>query len=212
MNEFKGSGEADSSEEPESIHDASQSLDSDSNEESEDQKLSSKTEAGKSEADALNDELADLVDDLGPQSKEAELLADLQRLQAEFVNYKNRVERDRDVSRNSAIAEVLRSLLPVLDDLGRAEAHGDLEGSPFAAVATKLRNAGEKFGLKQFGEKGDKFDPELHNALVQTPSASVTDTRIADVVEYGFQVGDRLLRPAMVAVFIPAEDNAPEAE
>jgi molecular chaperone GrpE len=212
MNEFKGSGEADSSEEPESIHDASQSLDSDSNEESEDQKLSSKTEAGKAEADALNEELADLVDDLGPQSKEAELLADLQRLQAEFVNYKNRVERDRDVSRNSAIAEVLRSLLPVLDDLGRAEAHGDLEGSPFAAVATKLRNAGEKFGLKQFGEKGDKFDPELHNALVQTPSASVTDTRIADVVEYGFQVGDRLLRPAMVAVFIPAEDNAPEAE
>jgi molecular chaperone GrpE len=212
MNEFKDSGEADSSEEPESIHDASQSLDSDSNEESEDQKLSSKTEAGKAEADALNEELADLVDDLGPQSKEAELLADLQRLQAEFVNYKNRVERDRDVSRNSAIAEVLRSLLPVLDDLGRAEAHGDLEGSPFAAVATKLRNAGEKFGLKQFGEKGDKFDPELHNALVQTPSASVTDTRIADVVEYGFQVGDRLLRPAMVAVFIPAEDNAPEAE
>ena len=69
-----------------------------------------------------------------------------------------------------------------------------------------------KVHLKQFGEKGDKFDPELHNALVQTPSASVTDTRIADVVEYGFQVGDRLLRPAMVAVFIPAEDNAPEAE
>jgi molecular chaperone GrpE len=205
MNEFKDSGEADSSEEPESIHDASQSLDSDSNEESEDQKLSS-------ESSSLDEELADLVDATGPISKEAELLADLQRLQAEFVNYKNRVERDRDVSRNSAIAEVLRSLLPVLDDLGRAEAHGDLEGSPFAAVATKLRNAGEKFGLKQFGEKGDKFDPELHNALVQTPSASVTDTRIADVVEYGFQVGDRLLRPAMVAVFIPAEDNAPEAE
>ena len=165
-----------------------------------------------SEADALNEELADLVDATGPISKEAELLADLQRLQAEFVNYKNRVERDRDVSRNSAIAEVLRSLLPVLDDLGRAEAHGDLEGSPFAAVATKLRNAGDKFGLKQFGEKGDKFDPELHNALVQTPSASVTDTRIADVVEFGFMVGERLLRPAMVAVFIPADDNAPEAE
>jgi molecular chaperone GrpE len=213
MNEFKDSEGAE--ETPDSIHDASQSLESDISSNPEDQKLNSKaekTEAGKTEADALNDELADLVDDLGPQSKEAELLADLQRLQAEFVNYKNRVERDRDVSRNSAIAEVLRSLLPVLDDLGRAEAHGDLEGSPFAAVATKLRNAGEKYGLKQFGEKGDKFDPELHNALVQTPSASVTDTRIADVVEYGFMVGERLLRPAMVAVFIPAEDNAPEAE
>jgi molecular chaperone GrpE len=220
MSEDKnGFGVEEPEETPESIHDASQSLDSESPSASDESSSKAdtnseagKAEAGKAEADALNEELADLVDDLGPQSKEAELLADLQRLQAEFVNYKNRVERDRDVSRNSAIAEVLRSLLPVLDDLGRAEAHGDLEGSPFAAVATKLRNAGEKFGLKQFGEKGDKFDPELHNALVQTPSASVTDTRIADVVEYGFQVGDRLLRPAMVAVFIPAEDNAPEAE
>ena len=209
MSEDKnGSGDAQG--ESESIHDASQSLDSNSPSASDES--NSNSEAGKAETSSLDEELADLVEDLGPQSKEAELLADLQRLQAEFVNYKNRVERDRDVARNSAIAEVLRSLLPVLDDLGRAEAHGDLEGSPFAAVATKLRNAGDKFGLKQFGEKGDKFDPELHNALVQTPSASVTDTRIADVVEYGFMVGDRLLRPAMVAVFIPADDNAPEAE
>jgi molecular chaperone GrpE len=155
-------------------------------------------------ADAVDQELADLVDDMGPQSKEAELLADLQRLQAEFVNYKARVERDRDVARNSAIAEVLRAVLPALDDLSRAEAHGDLEGSPFAAVVGKLRNAGDKFGLKAFGEKGDKFDPEIHNALVQTPSAEVTENVIADVVEPGFMLGDRLLRPAMVAVHIPA--------
>ena len=107
------------------------------------------------ETDEVDQALADLVDDMGPQSKEAELLADLQRLQAEFVNYKARVERDRDVSRNAAIAEVFRAILPALDDLSRAEAHGDLEGSPFAAVATKLRNAGDKFGLKQFGVKGD---------------------------------------------------------
>lgn len=140
-----------------------------------------------------------------PKDKEAELLADLQRLQAEFVNYKNRVERDRDVSRNSAIAEVIRAFLPALDDLTRAENHGDLEGTAFAAVVTKLRNAGDKFGLKTFGTKGDKFDPELHNALVQTPNAEVTETVIADVVEPGFMLGDRLLRPAMVAVFIPAE-------
>jgi molecular chaperone GrpE len=152
----------------------------------------------------LDAELADLVDDMGPQSKEAELLADLQRLQAEFVNYKARVERDRDVARNSAIAEVLRAVLPALDDLSRAEAHGDLEGSPFAAVVGKLRNAGDKFGLKAFGAKGDKFDPEIHNALVQTPSAEVTENVIADVVEPGFMLGDRLLRPAMVAVHIPA--------
>lgn len=139
------------------------------------------------------------------QSKEAELLADLQRLQAEFVNYKARVERDRDVARNNAIAEVLRSLFPALDDLARAEAHGDLEGSPFAAVANKLRAAGDKFGLKQFGEKGEGFNPELHDALVQTPSASVTEATIADVIEPGYQLGERVIRAAKVAVFVPAE-------
>lgn len=166
----------DSVENPESIHDASQVLDSESLTESE------------STADA-----------------ELVLLQDLQRLQAEFVNYKNRVERDRDVARNAAVAEVIRAFLPALDDLARAEAHGDLEGSPFAAVVTKLRNAGDKFGLKSFAAKGDKFDPELHNALVQTPNNEVTETVIADVVEPGFMLGDKLLRPAMVAVFIPAE-------
>jgi molecular chaperone GrpE len=153
--------------------------------------------------DQLDQELAELVEETGPISKEAELLNDLQRLQAEFVNYKARVERDRDQARNMAIAESFRALLPALDDLTRAEAHGDLEGSPFAAVVTKIRNAGEKFGLKAFGAKGDKFDPELHNALVQTPSAEVTETIIADVVELGYMIGDRLLRPAMVAVNIP---------
>lgn len=161
-------------------------------------------ETGPEEApDQLDQELADLVDETGPISKEAELLADLQRLQAEFVNYKARVERDRDQARNLAIAEAFRAILPALDDLSRAEAHGDLEGSPFAAVVTKLRNAGEKFGLKAIGAKGDKFDPELHNALVQTPSAEVTETIIADVIEQGYMIGDRLLRPAMVAVNIP---------
>ena len=155
--------------------------------------------------DQLDAELADLVDATGPISKEAELLADLQRLQAEFVNYKARVERDRDVSRNAAIAEVLRALLPALDDLARAEAHGDLDGSPFAAVATKLRAAGDKFALKTFGAKGDKFDPEIHDALIQTPSSEVTENLVADVVEAGYMVGDRLLRAAKVAVFIPAE-------
>ena len=153
--------------------------------------------------DQLDQELADLVEETGPISKEAELLNDLQRLQAEFVNYKARVERDRDQARNMAIAEAFRALLPALDDLSRAEAHGDLEGSPFAAVVTKIRNAGDKFGLKAFGAKGEKFDPELHNALAQTPSAEVTETIIADVVEPGYMLGDRLLRPAMVAVNIP---------
>ncbi len=186
MSEDKNTENSDSVENSESIHDASQVLDSETSNESE-----------------LT--VDDIINAAAPEDKEAELLADLQRLQAEFVNYKARVERDRDVARNNAIAEVIRALLPALDDLTRAENHGDLEGSPFAAVVTKLRNATDKFGLKQFGEKGDKFDPELHNALVQTPNSEVTETVIADVVEPGFMLGDRLLRPAMVAVFIPAE-------
>ena len=157
------------------------------------------------DAEALDQELADLVEETGPISKEAELLADLQRLQAEFVNYKSRVERDRDQSRNAAVAEVLRTLLPALDDLERAESHGDLEGSPFAAVVTKLRGAGERFGLKRFGASGDKFNPELHNALVQTPNAEVKEAVINEVIEAGYEIVDRLLRPAMVSVFVPEE-------
>ena len=163
---------------------------------------------------SANSELSSGDDALAPESspsaaqdsldQELVLLQDLQRLQAEFVNYKTRVERDRDVARNNAIAEAIRAFLPALDDLYRAEAHGDLDGSPFAAVVTKLQNAGEKFGLKRFAEKGDKFDPELHNALVQNPSAEVTETVIADVIEPGYMIGEKLLRPAMVAVNIPA--------
>jgi len=171
----------------------------------------SKDSSGPSEASSANDAdvLADLEAQLGDLgavvSKEAELLADLQRLQAEFVNYKARVERDRDVARNNAIAEVLKAFFPALDDLSRAEAHGDLEGSPFAAVANKLRAAGDKFGLKQFGAKGEGFNPELHDALVQLPTPGVTEMIIGDVVEPGYQLGDRVIRAAKVAVQIPAE-------
>lgn len=158
-----------------------------------------------SPTDPIDLELADLVDQTGPISKEAELLADLQRLQAEFVNYKARVERDRDQARNAAVIEVIRSLLPALDDLERAESHGDLEGTPFIAVVTKLRNAGDKFGLKKFAEKGEKFDPEIHNALAQVPSKDVTEPTINEVIESGFMIDDRLIRPAMVSVFVPEQ-------
>jgi molecular chaperone GrpE len=159
-----------------------------------------------SPSDPIDQELADLVEQTGPISKEAELLDDLQRLQAEFVNYKARVERDRDQARNSAIVEVLRSLLPALDDLERAEAHGDLEGTPFMAVVTKIRSAGDKFGLKKFAAKGEKFDPEIHNALAQVPSKEVTEPTINEVVEAGFMIEDRLIRPAMVSVLVPEQD------
>ncbi|MEY3561130.1 MAG: nucleotide exchange factor GrpE [Actinomycetota bacterium] len=138
--------------------------------------------------------------------RELEIFQDLQRLQADFVNYRARVERDRGAERQAAIAEAIRAFLPALDDLTRAEAHGDLqEGTPMAAIATKLKVAGEKFGLKSFGAKGDRFDPEHHDALVQTPNPEVSEAVIADVVELGYQIGDRMLRPAKVAVFVPAE-------
>lgn len=136
--------------------------------------------------------------------RELEIFQDLQRLQADFVNYKARVERDRGVERQLAVAEAIRAFLPALDDLTRAEQHGDIqEGTPMAAIAQKLKAAGEKFGLRAFGSKGDKFDPEIHEALVQNPSAEVSEPVLADVIELGYTIGDRLLRPAKVAVTVP---------
>ena len=138
--------------------------------------------------------------------RELEIFQDLQRLQADFVNYRARVERDRGVERQLAVAEAIRAFLPAMDDLTRAESHGDLQdGTPMAAIAQKLRAAGEKFGLSAFGEKGEAFDPEKHEALVQNPSEEVTEPVIADVIELGYMVGDRLLRPAKVAVSVPAD-------
>ena len=138
--------------------------------------------------------------------RELAIFQDLQRLQADFVNYRARVERDRGAERQLAVADTIRAFLPALDDLTRAEAHGDLqEGSPMAAIAQKLRAAGEKLGLSAFGEKGEKFDPERHDALVQNPNPEVTEAVVADVIEPGYMLGERMLRPAKVAVFVPAE-------
>jgi molecular chaperone GrpE len=151
-----------------------------------------------SEADqALLDQAAtDLV---------AEMRSDMLRAQAELVNFRQRVERDRQLNRDAVIAEVIRALLPALDDLSRAEAHGDLEGSPLELVAQKLRGGFERFGLKQVGEKGELFDPNLHEAVVQLPDPGVTVNTIADVIEPGYILGDRLVRAAKVAVSVPAE-------
>ncbi len=151
-----------------------------------------------SEADqALLDQAAtDLV---------AEMRSDMLRAQAELVNFRQRVERDRQANREAVIAEVVRSMLPVLDDLQRAEEHGDLEGSPLELVAQKLRGAFEKYGLKQIGAKGEPFDHNLHEAVVQLPTPDVTVNTIADVLEPGYLLGDRLVRAAKVAVSVPAE-------
>ncbi len=135
-----------------------------------------------------------------------EMRNDMLRAQAELVNFRARVERDRAANREAVIAEVFRALLPVVDDLTRAEAHGDLEeGGPLTLVAQKLRSAFDKFGLKPVGEKGEPFDPTYHEAVVQLPSPDVTENTIADVIEVGYVLGDRVIRPAKVAVSVPAE-------
>jgi len=136
----------------------------------------------------------------------AERLADLQRLQAEYVNYRKRVERDRDVARDLAVASVLESLLPVMDDVHLARQHGDLESGPFAAVADKLETVLGRAGLERFGEVGEAFDPAVHEALmhVQAELAKGTDvTTVVQVLQPGYRAGDRVLRSARVAVADP---------
>lgn len=125
------------------------------------------------------------------------------RAEAELANFRTRVERDRQANREAVIAEVIRSLLPAIDDLDRAEAHGDLAGSPLELVAQKLRTGFERYGLAKVGEVGEPFDPTRHEALVQLPKPDVTSNVVGDVVEVGYVLGERLIRAAKVAVFTP---------
>jgi len=160
---------------------------------------------GADAAEELSDADQALLDQAA-QDLVAEMRSDMLRAQAELVNFRTRVERDRAANREAVIAEVIRSLLPALDDLARAEAHGDLiEGAPLTIIAQKLRGAFDKYGLRQIGEKGEAFDPAFHEAVVQLPSPDVTVNTIADVIEPGYVLGDRLVRPAKVAVSVPAE-------
>ena len=142
----------------------------------------------------------------------AERTADLQRLQAEYVNYKRRVERDRAFVRAQGEAAVLRSLLTVLDDIGRAEEHGQLEGG-FKAVADALQQAVKSHRLEMFGEPGDVFDPRLHEALFHSgESPDVERTTISTVVRTGYRVGDDVIRHAQVGVVDPASEPAETTE
>ncbi len=136
----------------------------------------------------------------------AERLADLQRLQAEYANYRKRVERDRTLARDLAIASVMESLLPVLDDLHLARQHGDLESGPFASIAEKLEATLAKYGLERFGEPGAAFDPAVHDALmhVEEELAEGTDTTtVVGVLQPGYRIGERVIRPARVSVADP---------
>lgn len=139
------------------------------------------------------------------QEPSDEHLADLKRVTAEYANYRKRTEANRDAERERAVGAAVAVLLPVLDDLDRAEKHGDLEGdAPFATIAAKLRGAVEKLGLKPFGAPGEPFDPQQHEAIFQQPSPDVETDTVADVVETGYFLGSTLLRPAKVVVKTPA--------
>ena len=132
-----------------------------------------------------------------------ERTADLQRLQAEYANYRKRVERDREAVRQLAVAEALAALLPVLDDIGRARDHGELEGG-FRQVAEALDAAVLKLGLTRFGQPGDPFDPTQHEALMHAYSDDVTEPTAVQILQPGYSYAGRVVRPARVAVAEPA--------
>lgn len=134
----------------------------------------------------------------------AELKNDLLRLQAEYVNYRKRVERDRAVAGEMAVIGVLNSLLPVLDDVDAARQHGDLADGPFAAIATKLENALKTYGLSRIDETGVEFDPTIHEALIQQPAEDIEVDTVSQVLRSGYKSGDRVLRAAQVIVAVPA--------
>src|SRR5699024_11045576 len=132
----------------------------------------------------------------------AERLDDLQRLQAEFVNYKKRVDRDRSSAQDAGVTSVANALMPVLDEVELARQHGDLTG-PFAAHADKLYQALDKVGITQYGEAGEEFDPTVHEALMQHTNADVTHDVVEQVLQPGYKVGERVVRAARVSVAQP---------
>ncbi|MGP3989011.1 nucleotide exchange factor GrpE [Streptomyces sp. 3N207] len=127
---------------------------------------------------------------------------DLQRLQAEFQNYRRRVERDRVAVKEIAVANLLTELLPVLDDIGRARDHGELVGG-FKSVAESLEMVAAKMGLMQFGKEGEPFDPTVHEALMHSYSPDVTETTCVQILQPGYRIGERTIRPARVGVAEP---------
>ena len=132
----------------------------------------------------------------------AERTADLQRVHAEYANYRKRVERDREAVREFAVGDALFALLPILDDIGRAREHGELEGG-FRQVAEALDAAVAKLGLTRFGQPGDPFDPTQHEALMHSYSDEVTEPTAVQILQPGYSYAGRVVRPARVAVAEP---------
>jgi molecular chaperone GrpE len=139
----------------------------------------------------------------------AERTSDLQRLQAEYVNYKRRVDRDRDLARKVTIEGVLKDFLSVLDDVRSAREHDELSGG-FKAVAEEIERVTSRYGLESFGEAGDPFNPHIHEALLHAHADHIEGPTCVEILQPGYRIGDRILRPARVAVAEP-DPNAPAA-
>jgi molecular chaperone GrpE len=156
--------------------------------------------AGRSSGGPADDEVA--VDIDVAAAAVAEVTADLQRVHAEYANYRKRVERDRELVRDTAVAGTLAELLPVLDDVGRAREHGELEGA-FRAVGEVLESTVARLGLERFGDVGDPFDPTVHEALTHTHSDDVDEPVCVAVYQPGYRYAGRVVRPARVGVAEP---------
>ena len=156
----------------------------------------------------INETVDELAQDVAAEVEEesldltATLTADLQRLQAEYSNYRKRVERDRAVASEIAVAAVLSELLATLDDIDRAAEHGELTGG-FKSVADQLINTTTKLGLEKYGQDGDAFDPQIHEALMHETSAEVTVPTATKILQPGYKFKERVLRPARVSVTDP---------
>ncbi|WP_410660257.1 nucleotide exchange factor GrpE [Amycolatopsis sp. lyj-112] len=167
------------------------------------------THAGPGLGDSLVDDSVSVAS--GLEKELAERTADLQRLQAEYANYRKRVDRDREQVVAGAKASVVGDLLPLLDDLERAEQHGDLTGA-FKAVGEKLVGSLQRSGLEPFGTEGEPFDPSVHQAVQHSTSPDVAGPTVTTVMRRGYRFGERVLRPAMVGVTDHEPGAAPVAE
>ncbi len=153
----------------------------------------------------VEDSVEEVVEVAAPDQETdpvAALTADLQRLQAEYSNYRKRVERDRAVAHELAIGSVLTELLATLDDIDRASQHGELTGG-FKAVADQLSSLTNRFGLEKYGTDGEAFDPQIHEALMHDTSADVAVATASKILQPGYKYKERILRPARVAVTDP---------
>ena len=130
------------------------------------------------------------------------LTEDLQRLQAEFANYRKRIERDRSLASDLAISSVLFEFLAILDDLDRAESHGELSGG-FKAIAEQINATMTKLGLEKYGSAPEAFDPNIHEALLHETSSEVRETTVSKILQPGYKYKERILRPARVVVTDP---------